>query len=71
MQKWGLPWWLHGKESWCNAEDTEMQVQSLGQEDPLEEGTATHLPGELHRQRILMSDCPWDCKESDATELAC
>ena len=26
----------------ANAEDQEFQVQSLGQEDPLEEGTATH-----------------------------
>ena len=32
------------------------QVQSLGQEDPLEKGTATHsvsLPGEFHGQRSL------------------
>ena len=32
----------------------EMRVQSLGQEDPLEEGLATHsvyLPGESHGQR--------------------
>ena len=34
----------------------EMQVQSLGQENPLEEGMATHsvfLPGESHGQRSL------------------
>ena len=34
----------------------ETQVQSLGQEDPLEKGMATHsriLPGELHRWRRL------------------
>ena len=40
-----LPWWLSGKESACNAEaagDTDLQVQSLGQEDPLEEGMATY-----------------------------
>ena len=33
-----------------------MQVQFLGQEDPLEEGMATHsifLPGESHGQRSL------------------
>ena len=34
-----LPWRLSGKESACNAGD---QVQSLGREDPLEEGMATY-----------------------------
>ena len=50
----------------------ETQVQSLGQEDPLEKGMATHSsilpwriplsekPGRLHS--------PWDRKESDMTE---
>ena len=49
----------------------EMQVRSLGQEDPLEEEMATHCsilaweipwteePGGLHA---------WDCKESNVTE---
>ena len=35
-------------------ETQEMQVQSLDQEDPLEEGVATHpvfLPGESHGHR--------------------
>ena len=39
-----------------------MRVQSLGREDPLEEGTATHsvfLPGESHRQRSLAGYRPW------------
>ena len=31
-----------GKELACNVGDTEMQVQSLGWEDPLEEGMAIH-----------------------------
>ena len=42
---WGLPWWFSSKESTCNAGDSvhhETQVQSLGWEDPLEEGMATH-----------------------------
>ena len=38
----GLPWWLSGKESTFSAEDLETWVQSLGQEDPLEEGMANH-----------------------------
>ena len=37
----GLPWWLTGKESACNAGDTD-SVQFLGQEDPMEKGMATH-----------------------------
>ena len=37
------------KESACNAEDS---VQSLGQEDPLEKGTATH-------SSILVWRIPW------------
>ena len=79
MNKMGLPWWLRGKESTCNAGDPgsipgsgrssgegtgyprqyswasleaqlvknppamwQTRVQSLGWEDPLEKGTATH-----------------------------
>ena len=45
-------------------------VQSLGQEDPLEEEMATHssiLPGESHGQRSLAGYSPWDRKESDMT----
>ena len=44
----GLPWWLSSKESACNAGD------AGDEEDPLEEGMATHsskLPGESHGQR--------------------
>ena len=49
----------------------EMQVQSLGQEDPLEEGMATipvFLPGESHGQRRMAGYSPWGCKESDSSE---
>ena len=34
----GFPWWLSGKELPCKG----TQVRSLGWEDPLEEGMATH-----------------------------
>ena len=45
----------------------ETQVQSLGQEDLLEKGMATHpsihssifLPGEFHGQRNLAGYSPW------------
>ena len=46
-------------------------VWSLGQEDSLEKGMATHssiLSGESHRQRNLVGYSPWDHKELDMTE---
>ena len=49
----------------------ETQVQSLGWEDPLEEGmqpSLGFLPGEFHGQRCLAGYSPWSCKESDKTE---
>ena len=39
FEPWGLPRWLSDKESTVNAGN---EVQSLGQEDPLEKGMATH-----------------------------
>ena len=50
----------------------ETQVSSLGREDPLEEGKATHssiLAGESHGQRSLVGYSPYGCKESDTTEV--
>ena len=49
----------------------EMWVQFLGQEDPLEEVTATtpvFFPGESHGQRTLADYSPGGCKELDTTE---
>ena len=46
-------------------------IQSLGQEDLLEKGMATHssiLPGEFHGQRSLVGYSPWGHKEPDTTE---
>ena len=49
-----------------------MWVQSLGWEDPLEEGMATHssivTPGEPHGQRSPVGYSPQGRKESDTTE---
>ena len=48
-----------------------MRVQPLGQEDPLEEGKATHSsipPGESHGQRSLADYSPQGHKELDLTE---
>ena len=48
----------------------ETQVQSLGQEDPLEKEipTSVFLPGESHGQRSLPGYNPWGHKNSDTTE---
>ena len=46
-------------------------VHSLGQEDPLETGMATHSsfwPGEFHGQRSLVEYSPQGRKELDMTE---
>ena len=49
----------------------ETQVLSLGGEDPLEKGMATHssiLPGESHGQRSLAGYSPRGLKVSNTTE---
>ena len=46
------PHWLRDKESACNAGDIWDAGSSFGQEDPLEEQTATH-------SRILAWEIPW------------
>ena len=49
----------------------ETKVQSLGQEDPLEKGIATHssiLAWRIRGQRSLVGYSPWAHKESDRTE---
>ena len=68
----GLPWWLNGKESACNAGATGLIP---GQEDPLEKSMATHSSTLAWRSprteepghRLTKSD-PQDHKESDTTE---
>ena len=46
----GLPQWLSGKESACNAGDA--GLMGLGQEDPLEKEMAAH-------SSILAWEIPW------------
>ena len=49
----------------------ETQVQSLGREDPLEKGMATHssiLSWIIPWKRRLVGYSPWSHKESDTTE---
>ena len=64
----GLPWWFSGKESTCSAGDT---GSILGQEDPLEEGMASH--SSILAWRIPWTEepgglSPWGHKESNRTE---
>ena len=52
-------------------QETWVRSPSLGWEDALEKGMATHsniLPGESHGQRSLVGYSPWGCKELDMTE---
>ena len=46
----GLPWWLRWEKNLLAVQET--WVRSLGQEDPLEEGVATH-------SSILAWRTPW------------
>ena len=49
----------------------EYQVRPLGQEDPLEKGTAiisVFFLGEVHGERSLVGYSPWGRKELDTTE---
>ena len=48
-----------------------MRVQSLGQEDPLEEEIETHssiLSWDIYGQRSLAGYSPWAHKDFDTTE---
>ena len=54
-------------------ETQETRIQSLGQEDPLEEEKQTtwvFLPGESHGQRSLVGYSLKSCKELDTSDLA-
>ena len=46
----GLPWWLRQEKNLPTMQET--WVQSLGREDPLEKGMATH-------SCILAREIPW------------
>ena len=65
----GLPWWLSCKKKKKKKNllaVQEMQVQPLGEEDPLEEGMATHssiLAWRIPWTEDLESYSPWDLKE--------
>ena len=67
----GLPQWLSGKEFPSMQEMQEIQVQSLGQEDPLAEEwkpIPVCLPGEFFGQKSLVGYSPQGRKELEMTE---
>ena len=67
-----LPRCTGGKEpTYQCRRQKEMQVRSLGQEDPLEKGMATHssiLAWRVPWMGSLVGYSPWGHKESDTTE---
>ena len=72
MLKMGFPGGSVGKESTCKAEEQEMWVQSLGWEDPLEEGMETHpsiLAWRIPQAQETGRYSSQVCKESDTTEM--
>ena len=64
----GLPRWLSGKESACNARDAGDVSSIPGSERSPGEGNPVFLPGESHGQRRLAGYSPWGPKESNTTE---
>ena len=62
----GLPRWLRRLKSQPAMQET--QIRSLGQEDPLEKGIATHssfLTWKIPLTEDLAGYSPWSHKESD------
>ena len=71
MQFTGLPWWLSGKESACNAGDQGSNPR-LGRSPGGGHGNPLQYfcPENPHGQRNLLGYSPWGHKESDMTEVA-
>ena len=67
---WGSPGGSTGRNLPAVQEAQEVWVRSLGQEDPLEKGMATHstLVWRIPWTEDPDADSPWGCKELDTTE---
>ena len=72
MVIYGLPWWLKTVKNLPAMRKT--WVQFLDQEDPPEEGMATHSSGSClenpHGQRSLAGYSPWGHTELDTAEVS-
>ena len=64
----GLPWWLSGKESFCNAGDVWDAGSIPGSGRREWQPALVFLPGESHGRRSLAGYSPQACKEADTTE---
>ena len=64
----GLPQWLSGKESTCNAGDTG-HAGSIPGSRRSPGGGHGNTPGESHGQRSLVGYSPWGPKKSDTTDV--
>ena len=67
---WGFPGGLDGRENLPAVQET--QVQSLGQEDPLKKGMATHssiLAWSIPWAEELVGYSQWGHRESDTAEV--
>ena len=63
MENQGLPWWLSGKESACNAGD--IGFHPCWGKIPWRtkwQSTLVFLPAKSHEQRYLAGYNPWGCK---------
>ena len=68
---WGFPGGPAAKNLPAMQEPQEMRIRSLGQEDPLEKGMATHsiiLVWRIPWTEEPGGYGPWGCKELDMTE---
>ena len=68
---WGFPGGSAAKNLPAMQEPQEMRIRSLGQEDPLEKGMATHsiiLVWRIPWTEEPGGYGPWGCKELDMTE---
>ena len=65
----GLPRWLSGKDSVCNAQDSS-SIPGSGRSPGGRTGNPLHCSclEKPHRQRSLVGHSPWGHKESDMTE---
>ena len=73
IDMYDFPNGLSSKQSACEPGDSEMQVGSLGQEEPLEEGMSTHssvLAWRIPWTEEPGGQHPWGHKEWGVTEHA-
>ena len=66
LDEGGLPWWLSGKESACQAGDLGLILGEIPWLRKLQP-TPVFLTQKSHGQRSMVRYSSWGCKESDTT----